>query len=284
MSLPWLFLANPMSKQQQKHNIQPGSTKFSLNYAQEQKVHQVQEDVFFSGAAAPRRFRRPRGGESPPPRPPLQQLRRPGGGWRRTSPSPSPLLGAGASGSMLRRNLRSLGVLETPLPPFKPTPLRSIGTAALCNSRRESKGMACRFWMIILVACLEGVLKCQDSLEQHLLQGIVCCTQQDLGLHIRHCPERNQLVGLVAFTAQIWKVSGKESKECCKILCVINKSQIGFKTNTHHDGPIGSFPILCHGLVTDHPQINTHRENLKWSFILAVSKNCVMHKSQISHK
>ena len=56
--------------------------------------------------------------------------------------------------------------------------------------------------MIFLVAGLGGVLKSPGTLEQVFLRRDVRFTQQDVGLHIRHPLERNQLVGSAALTAQ----------------------------------------------------------------------------------
>ena len=68
--------------------------------------------------------------------------------------------------------------------------------------------------MIFLVACLERVLKGPGSLEQVFLRSHVRCAQQDVGLHIRHRLERNQLVGSAALTArfviQRWKLGFKD--------------------------------------------------------------------------
>ena len=86
----------------------------------------------------------------------------------------------------------------------------------------------------------------------------MCCIQHDVGLHIRHRPERNQFVGSAAFIAQRWNLGGKE---CSNILCVMDKSQ-----------PHSSVSIK-HSL-----------RKSKRSFIPAVSKNCVTDKSQISHR
>ena len=85
--------------------------------------------------------------------------------------------------------------------------------------------------MILLVACLEEVLKLPLLLEQLVIRGIVCCTQQDVALHIRHRPERNQLVVLAALTEQRWKLVA--SSFCCApalrawLLTPCNRSWIG---------------------------------------------------------
>ena len=100
-------------------------------------------------------------------------------------------------------------------------------------------------WMILLqvVDCLQGVLKRSDSPKQHLLRGIVCCTQQDDGLCIWYCPEINLLVSSATSTAQMCKIGRKECS----------------KKKTHWESPVlhsCNFQILCNGLVTDQLLIN----------------------------
>ena len=117
----------------QRSKMQPESAKCSLNYAHKQSLHQV-----VSWCRCPSQplqkaaLRRVLGGWESPLALPSSPLRRPGRNgcrWRRTSPSQ----GASGGGSMLRRNLSSLGV-ETPLAPFKPNNSLYCSVSSTCKS------------------------------------------------------------------------------------------------------------------------------------------------------
>ena len=102
--------------------------------------------------------------------------------------------------------------------------------------------------MSLLVAGLERVLKRPYPLKQRFLQVwvIVRCTQQDVGLHKRYFPERNQLVGSAAFTAQRWKLG---SEECSKFVCqrqFPDQSQQKLIENVLKVLHFCSFQKLCH--------------------------------------
>ena len=130
MSLPWLSLAylspncSNYAKCSLRYKMHSESARFSLNYAHEQTVHGVEEDLLFLGAAAPSSLRRRRdlgGFASPAPSqaaPPFS-LCCPGGGWLSLGTQTDVTIAIATAGRR-RRRLDAATIVELPWATFKP--------------------------------------------------------------------------------------------------------------------------------------------------------------------
>ena len=122
--------------------------------------------------------------------------------WGRTSrsPRPSPLLGAGAGGSKLRRNLSSLSV-ATPLAPFQhttPPQICSTGTVTVAPASPcdNQKTLPVARWMILLVHCTQQDVGLHES--QRPAGKLACQCLLALLCHCSFSPETYQLALLKA--------------------------------------------------------------------------------------